>query len=665
MVGNKNILKKTSVKPFLIAIGIGVLTFIVYLPVVYHGFIIYDDPDYITLNPYVLKGFTADGIKWAFTQLHGEKTYWHPLTWLSHMLDCQLFGPKPGIHHLINVFYHIINSFLVFALILKLTGSLGKSAMISVLFALHPVQVETVAWISERKNLLTTLFALLSLLAYMKYSKTLKTKFYVLTIVLFMFCLMAKPALTPLPFLILVLDFYPLRRIKSTRQKNLTNTQCVQVCLKRAILEKIPLFIVMSVSCAITIFAHKSIGGIVHTMPLSMRIENAIVAYATYVEKAIVPSGFAIIYPHPGIWERTIVYGSSILLILVSIYVLGYRRRDAMPLIGWLWFLGMLVPVSGIIQAGVQSMALRFVYFPIIGLFITIVWTIGKVLDKIKMPVGKIVGGIVICICIVLSSNQLRVWQDNLTLFEQALKNTKNNFIAHCNYGLSLYYRGNLSEAKEHILDALRIYPRFVEARLNLGMVFEKEGDFSSAAEQYKRAIEIRPDLPFGWKSLAQVLNQLGQNEDALKAALVAEKINPNDPDLQFMLGYLSSRNNMPHDAIMHYRKALAINPNQPAVLNNLAWLLSTLPDDSLRNGKEAVELAEKANALIGGENVTILGTLAAAYAEANRFDDAIATAQKAIQLAEATNQKELAEKNAKLLKLYSELKPYRESVGK
>jgi len=336
-----------------------------------------------------------------------------------------------------------------------------------------------------------------------------------------------------------------------------------------------------------------------------------------------------------------------------------------MPLIGWLWFLGMLVPVSGIIQAGVQSMALRFVYFPIIGLFITIVWTIGKVLDKIKMPVGKIVGGIVICICIVLSSNQLRVWQDNLTLFEQALKNTKNNFIAHCNYGLSLYYRGNLSEAKEHILDALRIYPRFVEARLNLGMVFEKEGDFSSAAEQYKRAIEIRPDLPFGWKSLAQVLNQLGQNEDALKAALVAEKINPNDPDLQFMLGYLSSRNNMPHDAIMHYRKALAINPNQPAVLNNLAWLLSTLPDDSLRNGKEAVELAEKANALIGGENVTILGTLAAAYAEANRFDDAIATAQKAIQLAEATNQKELAEKNAKLLKLYSELKPYRESVGK
>lgn len=164
MVGNKNILKKTSVKPFLIAIGIGVLTFIVYLPVVYHGFIIYDDPDYITLNPYVLKGLTADGIKWAFTQLHGEKTYWHPLTWLSLMLDCQLFGPKPGIHHLINVFYHIINSFLVFALILKLTGSLGKSAMISVLFALHPVQVETVAWISERKNLLTTLFALLSLL---------------------------------------------------------------------------------------------------------------------------------------------------------------------------------------------------------------------------------------------------------------------------------------------------------------------------------------------------------------------------------------------------------------------------------------------------------------------------------------------------------------------
>lgn len=645
------------------AAAIAIVTILVYLPVAYYEFLIYDDPDYVTLNPRLLNGLTWEGIKWAFTNLNTEKTYWHPLTWISLFIDCQLFGAKPGALHLMNLFYHIINSILLLFVLNRLTGSAGKSAIVATLFALHPVQIETVAWISERKNLLATFFALLVFWSYLKYAKTAQIKHYIISILFFSFCLMSKPALTPIPFLLLILDFYPLKRIVLKSRKGTEKKSQIS----RVVIEKLPFFTLTIASSVITIIAHNALGGIMRGLPLTLRIENAIVAYAAYIKKIIIPAGFAIVYPHPGIWERDVVYGSLALLIAITIYLLFISRKEPMALTGWMWFLGMLVPVSGIVQAGIQSMALRFLYFPAIGLFIMFVWGLASQLGEVrlvKFRIDRLAAAITICVCIVLTSNQLKYWQNSLTLFEQTLENTRNNFIAHCNYGLALFYQGNIQEAKEQFLDALAIHPRFVEARLNLGMVFEKEGNLASAEEQYKIAIELRPDIPFGWKALARVLNQSGNKQDALKAAKVAEKINRYDPEAQYTLGFLYSANGFPREAIEHYKKCVELNPVMPAALNNLAWLLATLPDDSLRNGKEALEYAEKANRLTGGKNTVILGTLAAAYAEMGRFDDAINVAQKAIQLATERGEKEYIEKNKKLLDLYRQSKPYREPIG-
>ncbi|MGC8830777.1 MAG: tetratricopeptide repeat protein [Verrucomicrobiia bacterium] len=650
---------------WMIAAAIAAITIIVFLPVIYYEFLVYDDPDYVTLNPYVLNGLTLEGIKWAFVNLHTDKTYWHPLTWIFLFLDCQLFGANPGAMHLMNLCYHVINAILVFFVLHRLSGSIGKSAVVAAIFALHPIQIETVVWISERKNLLTALFALLVLLSYLKYVGSSKIKYYILAILFYAFSLMSKPALTPLPFLLLVLDFYPLRRIVFRDDKRNVGAKA-RIAFKKAIIEKIPFLALSAISCAITILAHKALGGIMHNLPIILRLQNAIVAYAEYVKKTIIPTGFAIVYPHPGIWDETTVYGSLVLLLAITVYVLFMSRRERMALVGWLWFIGMLVPASGIVQAGIQSMALRFVYFPAIGLFMMFVWIVAERLEGVslfKLRMDKLAAGLTICACIVLTSNQLNYWQNSITLFEQTLKNTRNNFIAHCNYGLALFYQGNLAEAKEHFLDALAIHPRFVEARLNLGMVFEKEGNLSAAEEQYKIAIEIQPDIPFGWKALARVLNKSGNKQDALKAARVCEKMNPGDPELQYMLGYLYSANKSPREAIEHYKRCIELNPEHPAALNNLAWLLATLTDDSLRDGKRAVEYALKANALTGGRNVIILGTLAAAYAEAGRFDEAVKTAQIAIQLAIEKDEKELIEKNKKLLNLYLQSRPYREAL--
>lgn len=655
---------------WLYAIALIFLGLLLYAPVINFEFILYDDPDYVTLNPWVLNGLTWEGIKWAFLNIHGEKTYWHPLTWLSHMLDCELFRANPGAHHLINLLFAIANSLLLFHFLEKLTGSVTKSFIVAVLFLIHPVQIETIAWISERKNLLTTFFALLSLIFYLKYVTNSKPKDYAFVFLFFTLCLMSKPALAPLPFLMLLLDFYPLQRIRLKFAKSVENPQIPklkQVTLKRAIIEKIPLLVLVIGICVVTIEAHKALSALAITLPLQWRIENAIVSISSYLQKIILPMNFAVFYPHPGKWDSALVFRSGFLIFLITILLLFYFKRNKFPLIGWFWFLGMLVPASGIIQAGMQAMAMRFIYFPIAGIFITCVWIADDLLSgfSISAPLKKVLATAVIIICFILNSNQLLVWQNSLSLFEETLKHTKNNFIAHCSYGLALYYRGNYKEAKEHFLDAIRIFPKFIEARMNLGMVLEKENNFEEAYEQYRMVTAQRHDLPFAWKALAKAASQIGRTEEALQATLKAIELNPaSDPELYFIAGYLASTLSRAADAVNFYRKSLELNPNQPVVLNNLAWLLATLPDDNLRNGNEAVALAQKANELTGGKNVIINGTLAAAYAEAGNFEKAVEIARKAIELAASINEKQIEQKNRELLKLYLDKKPYREPLN-
>jgi len=654
---------------WLYAIALIFLGLLLYLPVINFEFIIYDDPDYVTLNPYTLHGLTWDGIKWAFLNIHGEKTYWHPLTWISHMLDCNLFGANPTYHHLVNLIFAIINSILLFHFLEKLTNSIHKSFIVAALFLIHPVQIETIAWISERKNLLTTFFALLTLIFYLKYAINRKIKDYIFVFLSFVFCLMSKPALAPLPFLMLLIDFYPLERIKlKSRAASGNNKQSrfSKVTLKQAIIEKIPLFALVIGISLITIEAHKALSALAITMPLQWRIENAIVSVASYIQKIILPVNFAVFYPHPGKWDSAIVFKSGFLILLITILLIIYFRRNKFPLIGWFWFLGMLVPASGIIQAGMQAMAMRFIYFPIIGFFIMCIWTVDDLLSGLSFQtlLKKSLAGLVIILCFYLNSLQLLNWQNSLSLFGETLKHTKNNFIAHCNYGLALYYQGNYKEAKEHFLDAIRIFPKFIEARLNLGMTLEKENDFEGAYEQYRIVISQRQDLPFAWKSLAKAAMQIGKTEEAMQAVLKAIELNPDsDAELYFIAGYLASSLSKPAEAITYYRKSLELNPSQPIVLNNLAWLLATLPDDNLRNGNEAVALAHKANELTGGKNIIINGTLAAAYAETGNFEKAVETARKAIELATSANEKQLEQKNRELLQLYLNKKPYREQL--
>lgn len=638
---------------------------LLYLRVIYHEFNIYDDPDYITLNPYVIKGISADGIKWAFLKIHGDKTYWHPLTWLSHMLDCQLFGLNPSAHHLVNVFFHIINSVLVFLFIKRLTHAEWKSAIVAILFALHPIQVETVAWIAERKNLLTTMFALISLNFYLKYARESKLRDLGFTTLFFVLCLMAKPALVPLPFLMILLDLLILKRVSNFKNNNTSARSITKKPFTYILLEKLPLFICSAVISIITIIAHQKLGGLDRSLPIGLRLENFIVSISIYIQKTFLPIGFPILYPHPGKWEPNTRDGALVIFILFSALALWRLRRNPFLIFGWLWFLGMLIPASGIIQAGIQALAFRFVYFPIIGLFIAVVWGIAEILSQTRKK--NLISGVIIIIVIVasfvLSSRQLSLWQSSLLLFEDTLKRTKNNYVGHCNYGLSLFYRGNFKEAKEQFIDALRIRPNFVEARINLGMVLEQEGDLNGAIENYKLAAELKPDLAYVWKMLGNALAKTGNFDEAIKANANALRLNPNDPEVLFNQGFALSNKNRIKEAIEHYRRCIELNPYRADALNNLAWLLAASDCDDCRNGKQAVELAEKAKAITGGQKAVVIGTLAAAYAEAGRFDDAIKTAEEAIQCATQHNEPEIAEINRKLLNYYKNKIPVRESI--
>jgi protein O-mannosyl-transferase len=634
-----------------------------YWRVVGYEFVNLDDPAYILENPIVKQGFTAKGLKWAFGRIHGEATYWHPLTWVSHMLDVQLFGVNAGAHHLMNVFFHAVNAILIFLLFQQLTGAFWRSAAVAALFAVHPLQVDTVAWVTERKNLLSALFWTLTTMAYIRYARNRNWSSYGLTILLFALGLMCKPILVTLPCVLLLLDYWPLNRWPWGSAAAAGSTRVASP--QRLVIEKIPLVVLSGISSWITIAAHEGLGMTqkIHGYSLGVRLENALVSYARYLGKIFWPSDLAIAYPYPGEWPAAKVYGSvALLLVITFVVVLNFRRKPYLA-VGWCWFLGVLVPTIGIVQVGLQAMADRFAYVPVIGIFLMVVWGVADwaATQRSGELIARMVAGLAIAGCTVVTSFQLGHWKTSEMLFTHALKVTERNYVAH--HSLAGVYVGQrrTNEAVFHAMEALRISPRAHEPLLILGLTSEWEQDLPRAISNYQRALSIDPEWPAARKALAYVFLKQGDLEAAYAEFLSLTKAAPSDPDGPSGLGEVHLQRHEPEAALAHFHKALELDPDSDGALNNIAWFLATYPDAHFRNGAEAVRHAERACQLTQRKVPFLLGTLAAAYAEAGRFPEAVRTAEEARALAIKEGNNQIAEANAKLLELYRANKPFHE----
>jgi predicted Zn-dependent protease len=663
-------------------LGLGLLlialTAATYWGVSQNDFVSYDDGDYVTENPHVQAGLTREGIAWAFGRLHTERTYWHPLTWLSHMLDCQIFGLRPAAHHLMNLLFHVINVVLLFLVLRRMTGALWKSALVAALWSIHPLQVDSVAWVTERKNLLSTLFWLLTMLAYTRYAEQPGLQRYLLVVLSLALGLMCKPVLVTLPFVLLLLDFWPLRRVGIRPQATemtapqaavpFVTSSCPPVRLGRAVLEKVPLLALATVSGVLTIFAHQKVDCLRpwQDFPLVSRLANAFVSYARYLKKFFVPDNLAAFYPHPGRWPDWVVWGSVLLVATLTALVVWRARRAPHGFIGWLWFLGVLVPAIGIVQVGSQSMADRFAYQPLMGLLIGIVWAAaewgavskGRQVAVHCLTVAALVAGVLVTV------RQVGVWRNSATLYEHAVAVTGQNHVMEHNLAVTLYQRGQRAKAKAHALASLDIQPASSATHLLLGKILEDEQQADDALAHYEQALHLKPGAPPALKGRSRLLFQRGRFDEAYAQLAPLARETPGDPEVHLQLAQILARQQRVAEASAHAHLATQLKPDWPEALNHFAWLLATVPQAELRDGPEAVRLAEHACELTRRQLPGLIGTLAAAYAEAGRFTEAARAAEEARALALAAGQTEIAMRHQQLLKLYQARQAYRESAS-
>jgi tetratricopeptide (TPR) repeat protein len=863
----------------LICLLLAAMTLAAYWPVFRNSFVNYDDPVYVTENPHVLGGLSRASIAWAFrTSLAGN---WHPLTCLSHILDVQLFGLKPAGHHLTSLLLHAANAVLLFLVLRRMTrdGGLNRSPQTTVhgpqstvrspqssrvtrhpspvtlwpsfvvagLFALHPLHVESVAWVAERKDLLSGFFFMLTLWAYARYAQmpndecrmtkegrmtndecvvsdvgcsmldvrcwmfgvhgSKRFLWYLLSLLLFALGLMSKPMLVTLPFVLLLLDYWPLKRMQNAecRMQNAEpgSTQHAAPHLRpapllRLVVEKVPFLALATVSCVVTFLAQQQVGAVhsLEALPLGFRVANAVISYVRYPAMMLWPGGLAVLYPAPAAWPLEEVLGAALLLAGVTAFVLWQLKRAPYLAVGWFWYLGMLAPVIGIVQVGNQAMADRYMYLPLIGLLIMVVWSAAEI--PARGPVARCwiaAGGLAaLAACAVLTWQQLAFWRSSVPLFEHALAVTRRNVVAHNNLGTCLLGVGNVTGANSHFAEAVRLRPGYQDALLNLGLCREKQGQTNDALELVERAAQIRPN-PEAEYNLGRLLSQQGRLAEAESHLQSALKLQPEFAEAWCNLGVLHAKQGRPEaaaqdytealqlkpdsaqahlllgtllggqqkydeaiaqfDAVLradpgnadahynigfvlngrrdfagaaahfaeaarlhpgdldvrqdlglalffqgklpeaaaqfeavlrarpsaaahydlalaldgqgraegaatHYREAIRLEPKAPLYQNDLAWLLATSPRDQTRNGAEAVRLAEEACRLSGGKVARFWGTLDAAYAEAGRFEEAIATATKTRELALAAGQLDIAKAAEERMVLYRLRKPYR-----
>ena len=711
---------------------------VVFGQTVQHDFINFDDDIYVYNNPHIAHGFTGHALAWSFSTFHASN--WHPLTWLSHALDCQLYGAQNAAgHHLTNVALHAIVAVLLLLLLWQMTGDLWPSAFVAAVFALHPLRAESVAWVAERKDLLCGLFFILTLAAYVHYVRhPFAWGRHLLVLGAFALGLMAKPMLVTLPFLLLLLDYWPLGRMSALKLASPKTWRALLV-------EKIPLLALAAASCAVTPLAQRQAMIPMDVVPLSARIANAVVAYVAYIGQFFYPSGLAVFYPYPseGLPTWKIVVGVAALVIVSAVALLG-RRRMPYLFVGWFWYLGMLVPVIGLMQVGSQAMADRYTYLPQIGLCVALAWGAAKLAAgwRYERWAYGVASALVLVCLATCAYRRTAFWRNNETLWNRAIACTTGNVFAHNNLGAALASEKNVDAAIAHFRKATAIAPTFAISYENLGVALEASGKSEEAAAayrraelspyfkaiaQYQKALKIRPNSCLVHNNLGNALAACGHVDEATAEYRTALKINPNyasahsnlanilagqgrndeaiaeykkaialDPnradahnnfgavladqgrlgeaiakfqkaldiepdfaDAHGNLGTALSKQGKIADAMIHWREAVRLQPSNPRAVNRLAWAMATRPEPSIRNGAEAVELAQWAVQLSHSHEPVPLDTLAAAYAQVGRFADATKTAKKALDLASRRADKELAASIKTKIALYEAHTPF------
>ncbi len=791
-------------RTLLICAALSAVILALFWPVTGSEFINYDDPAYVTVNVHVMNGFTWKGVAWAFQA--GFAGNWHPVTWLSHMLDVQLFGLKAGWHHFISLLLHVGNTLLLFLLLQRLTGAAWRSATVAVLFALHPLHVESVAWISERKDVLSAFFFMLTLWAYVRYAgksaissqwsligregimSVLRSTaaqngghgpcitppssmlhppssfYYALALLFFTLGLMSKPMLVTVPFVLLLLDYWPLRRL------SFPLPHCSYTPPLRLLVEKLPFFILSALSCVMT-FQAQSLGGAVRPLALlsiEQRLSNAVVSYGTYLKQTVWPAGLAIFYPLRKHFSLTAVVVAGVVLLAITLWALapalaGARSAGSLTeprkpwrVMGWFWFLGMSVPVIGLVQVGMQQTADRYTYLPLVGIFLMVVWEVsewlspnraeqnhrgtqmdtdaeGKSLasgplapsrhsisgqspweerpsaasypDSSVLSCGGrelwlnprrkatavLAAGLVLSACAVMTWKQVGYWHDSERLFRHALVVTRDNWVAHQNLGHALLAQGREDEAIIEYQAAVAIQPR-PEIRYILGETLSKRRRYDEAIAQFSEmlkanpnnvpalvqtgiaqallgrtkegvealaeALRINPADAGAHNSLGNILAQQGRHEEAVKQFEEALRLKPDHAGALNNLAISCRKLGLMDEAIAHYRQALRLEPDFLQALNNLAWTLATCPNTQFRNGEEAVRLATRACELTRYRNPTPLATLAAAYAETGRFQEAVSFAEQAQDLVKGARS-ELPDRLSEMLEVFRAGRPY------
>jgi protein O-mannosyl-transferase len=664
----KSLTKNAMSRPRIAGLLLAFVTLLVYMPVAHHTFVLYDDGDYITENLVVQNGLTWAGFKWAFTTWHASN--WHPLTWLSHMLDCQWFGLNAGGHHCVSALFHAVNAALLFVLLLRLTGAFWPCAFIAALFAWHPLHVESVAWASERKDVLSTFFEMLALLAYTRYAQRrsrvktavpslnprLSTFDYFLALFCFACALMSKPMPVTMPFVLLLLDYWPLKRISfpSTIRSQLST-----------VLEKWPFFLLSAASCAVTYLSQRTTAVVsLKGLPLDLRLDNILVSYARYLLKLFWPENLAILYPLPGRfpwWQLTLAVAA---LIAISWFVWRERRRFAYLPVGWLWFLGTLVPVIGLVQVGGQAMADRYSYFPSIGIFIAVAFGAQDLAGRFQFSkiTIAVTAAAILAACLILTEKQLTYWSNDETLFRHATVATDDNEVAHLNLGVALEKQGRKTEAMAEYREALRLYPKSANTHNNLANLLDNAGDTNAALAEYQEAMRLDPKAVPPHNNLGTFYVEIGRLDQAMQQYTEAARLDPKDAHAHYLTGKLLLREGRDSEATPQFRLAAQFAPNDFQMLAYMARVLASDENPQIRDGNAAFILASKANALTDGVQPAMLDTLAMTYAELGRFDDARQAEQDAITLANKYSFKDDADAMNERLQLYKNGQPYRES---
>ena len=654
-----SVITRTSLlgSPTLASVLLAVITLVIFLPVARNDFVNYDDTEYVSANPHV-QGLRWSNVVWAFTT--GHSSNWHPLTWLSHMVDWQLFGSRPAAHHLVNVGFHIANTILLFLFLRRITDAHWRSAFVAALFAWHPLHVESVAWASERKDVLSALFFLLTLMAYRCFShdsgsrepapspvgataandQSLLTTCYVasgsaparrcygVALVCFALGLMSKPMLVTVPFVLLLLDFWPLRRL---------SLPIAPVRLGGLLLEKAPFFALSLASCIVTFLVQRKGGAVSTSISLGARLANAVVAYVRYLGDCFWPRRLSVLYPHPGHWPAWEVAAAATVLLTISVLVVVSWRKRPYLVVGWCWFLGMLVPTIGLIQVGVQSMADRYMYLPSIGVFLMVAWGIRELLRQRESlgetgaaeATGPLAAGagVVLFACAILSMKQIGYWKDSETLFRHAVEVTRSNYLAYNNLGFYLSGKGQTAAAMENYVKALEINPAYEDAHNNIGFALAGRKQYAEAIAHYQAALRIKPNHVEVHNNLGNALADTGQIDQAIEHYRIVLKQNPDHADAHNNLGIALSMKGQFDEAMEHFHAALRLKPDYASAHSNLgnAYAVQHKLDDAIREYQESLRLNPKDH--------QAHNNLANALSEQGRLDEAITHYTEALRL--------------------------------